>query len=1202
MRPMNPAMFDQRQRYGARVTMFKEFMQHESEFTDLEMNFLRQNQPSYYNFLIEMCNEILRARRARRDEEFIVLRSYFVNVEVFGRMAFRQIANEAYFKFWRQLLERIHEPETQKKAFTALCYALTQDALKLDEWKDDFFNCLDLSCFNNQTANFTQQINVNPNEFSKIDMCRDYLKIFLDVFRQKIEYFTLTFPLFHRIIKTLYVDKNKRCHVDDIAHACVIDIFRQLSLEQVVYLSRYNDMLQYLRFVIEEIAFKVLNASSESQNFNKNFECYRKLVEFYITSPHAYDLASHVGRKVLLDENIHSVSSEELLKFQKDLLLGLELMIMNFEYDKNQNSVMVLSEIKQVFTSFLDRASQICESLKILLCKISRTIIWRISFFKQVNAKSDIRHSISGSSELQMAKASDFAFNALPIWVSFMRDQKEWDLFLQKCISIFQGTFFNSKMNDVFSLASVAYIKLMFKIDVFEVSAQHQRKLFEPKTKRLTAYRFETFSINDMQYIWKQIFEIYKNATHVSSGKVMEEWAKSMKDMMEYFLFAEEVTGDYTTFKAIEVFAPFFISIIDNQTKDEVIKVAINSLNELFIRPMRITNDVIYQNYFNLLHNVMKNKEDIVQSFIPTMGNLFTYDLPAYSIIPQILNAMRKYKATENSSKYELETLNLLISICLYEQQHELFTNNGYYEKEFIPLISECYESFASAFTEKRNAVFWAIGITIVINTLTSKKPVHNEFKPLLDILLSLVRNSPCIHTTIANVLVFIVRQVGGIDSFYLSYISSALIDAIVNVSDTSDKKEQRTLLLLIIEILESNVMYSLEYPSELIDSLAKLIICKKGENLELIEIISSLLFRSMQHQKLSELNPNIKIDYASTRTTHWNIGSSLLSITPLEREEQCEVIVRDATGSWRFVVSISQDDIQITKKTIPTLQCTNDFKYRQKEKASIVLTKELDNDEIKKMLDWKHPRFFNRENAIDLTKPEYTEIQSMMDIMETDHGELQLVPPRSFEHKTNPYLGYVLSTFMQYPYENESVKHIQTTPEFVQKLKQIDKLGMDVYLPTKIYGNEFDNDFKEFCSVLISEKGYSSVGINKKIILEKHTNNSKVVIVYGEKLDEYSRFINEDQMIIQVIPRAHLALIKTYNVPQSDCIGPLFDNMIIRMDVVIPLIKEALIAKNYKVDDNLLVKRFEQIAESKPNEEKQSFSTYFSNTLLFIE
>ena len=253
-------------------------------------------------------------------------------------------------------------------------------------------------------------------------------------------------------------------------------------------------------------------------------------------------------------------------------------------------------------------------------------------------------------------------------------------------------------------------------------------------------------------------------------------------------------------------------------------------------------------------------------------------------------------------------------------------------------------------------------------------------------------------------------------------------------------------------------------------------------------------------------------------------------------------------------------------------------------------------------MLDWKHPRFFNRENAIDLTKPEYTEIQSMMDIMETDHGELQLVPPRSFEHKTNPYLGYVLSTFMQYPYENESVKHIQTTPEFVQKLKQIDKLGMDVYLPTKIYGNEFDNDFKEFCSVLISEKGYSSVGINKKIILEKHTNNSKVVIVYGEKLDEYSRFINEDQMIIQVIPRAHLALIKTYNVPQSDCIGPLFDNMIIRMDVVIPLIKEALIAKNYKVDDNLLVKRFEQIAELKPNEEKQSFSTYFSNTLLFIE
>ena len=44
---------------------------------------------------------------------------------------------------------------------------------------------------------------------------------------------------------------------------------------------------------------------------------------------------------------------------------------------------------------------------------------------------------------------------------------------------------------------------------------------------------------------------------------------------------------------------------------------------------------------------------------------------------------------------------------------------------------------------------------------------------------------------------------------------------------------------------------------------------------------------------------------------------------------------------------------------------------------------------------------------------------------------------------------------------------------------------------------------------------------------------SGKVVIVYGEKLDEYSRFINEDQMIIQVIPRAHLALIKTYNVPQ---------------------------------------------------------------------
>ena len=144
MRQLRPQMFDQKESYNTRLRLFKEFMTPEQKFTDHEKNFLLTNQSSYYRFLIDVCEKIAKSRRTLKDEEFIVLRSYTISVEVFAKNAFRQITSQVYFNHWTQLLQQRNGQELQEKAFIALCKALTKEALKLEEWQGSFFDCLQL--------------------------------------------------------------------------------------------------------------------------------------------------------------------------------------------------------------------------------------------------------------------------------------------------------------------------------------------------------------------------------------------------------------------------------------------------------------------------------------------------------------------------------------------------------------------------------------------------------------------------------------------------------------------------------------------------------------------------------------------------------------------------------------------------------------------------------------------------------------------------------------------------------------------------------------------------------------------------------------------------------------------------------------------------------------------------------------------------
>ncbi|BFU20273.1 hypothetical protein EHI8A_051890 [Entamoeba histolytica HM-1:IMSS-B] len=66
----------------------------------------------------------------------------------------------------------------------------------------------------------------------------------------------------------------------------------------------------------------------------------------------------------------------------------------------------------------------------------------------------------------------------------------------------------------------------------------------------------------------------------------------------------------------------------------------------------------------------------------------------------------------------------------------------------------------------------------------------------------------------------------------------------------------------------------------------------------ETTEIIGSLLFTSMGHERLSE---NIKS--LSKETTWWRNRTAIISITPEQRGKVIEIGIREPTESWRFLI-----------------------------------------------------------------------------------------------------------------------------------------------------------------------------------------------------------------------------------------------------------------------------------------------------------
>ncbi|EDR23713.1 hypothetical protein EDI_167720 [Entamoeba dispar SAW760] len=1179
---INSKMFDSKESYSNRLKMFLQFISKEGEFNESELNFVKQNSPMYYKILSEASEKISKSKKPKDIEQEVLLRSFSVTVEIFGKMAFKQITEQKYFDVWKTYLCITTETKIRIIAFEGLVKGIISMALKAEEWSNYFFNCLDLESIKNKEESIIKDNNGN----SRYELSTRFLELFLTKIIRNDETLISVFPLFRKIIEILYVQKTENTHVDDIAHEEILKVLNEFKFSNIVYLTRYKNMIEYLEKVIEEICYKVLSGDQTTEKFVINITAYKKLIEHYIIGPYSPDLAIYVGKKGdPNNENIISIEPNKLKEFQKKLIKGIEIMLINLK-DGNQNNVMsIITEIKRIYNLFIERSSTINYELKKLICFISRSVMWRTEF---VESTQKIRRSTFGSFELQLTKAADFAISSLSLWILFMRDKKEWDIFLQKMIALYPIKIFYKEIRKIFLAVTQMIINLYYKINFKEIN---EKKINKDKNEindnKLIIFQLENMNQNDLLFFWKELIQIACNGIAICQNEALTEWTITIKKVMEYLIYAEEITEKKGPINIHEEFAPIFISILNEQKYENTIKTAINGLNEIIIRPIRYEKS-IYEVYSIIIQSILKFNNQICISIFPTINKIFLYDLPLEELIQPLLENMIKYQNNNYSEEIEFQTLKLLLSISIYEEQH-YYKNKNF---EYIKYISLCYQTFLNNFitTQIKNIVLWSIGVTIVLNERKHKN--EKNYKILLDIILQFIKEQKILNNESLKVIIFITRQLGGITPWYLEYICSFLIKIILE--EKKENEQKKIILFAIIEIIQSNIMFSLKLNIELIELINKIINIDMGELNELIEIIASLLFKSMGHERLSE-----NINSLSKETTWWGNRTSIISITPQQGGEITEIGIRDPTGSWRFLVKpweikeIQKEEIKIKQPKIE-IEEYNEFKEKTSIKESI-LSKKLNKKQLEE-LEWKEP-INNHEQQINLNEKNFNNVQKYMNEIQKNTQTIILTENKE-KSEIKKWYGYILNSFLQYPKNNEIIiNSINITSKINEMIKEIDFNGMNQLIPLRIFGNEEDPSYKALYNTLVDKNNKSSLGIFKTLQIEKETTESKLIIIWGKDINQYKPKCINAEIIIQLIPKGNLIVVHIIDSILKNLTGPLIDNMVVESEVIISFIKETVLAIEYSMDQNLIFKRMKIIKEiQKSSKTDCKMSTYYTN------
>ncbi|GAB1221647.1 hypothetical protein ENUP19_0083G0018 [Entamoeba nuttalli] len=111
----------------------------------------------------------------------------------------------------------------------------------------------------------------------------------------------------------------------------------------------------------------------------------------------------------------------------------------------------------------------------------------------------------------------------------------------------------------------------------------------------------------------------------------------------------------------------------------------------------------IYEVYSTIIQSVLKYNNQICVSILPTIDKMFLYDFPLAELIQPLLEHMIKYQNDNYSEEIEVQTLKLLLSLSIYEEQH-YYKNERFEYIEYMKfMLSNTFKPFHNTSNTKFN-------------------------------------------------------------------------------------------------------------------------------------------------------------------------------------------------------------------------------------------------------------------------------------------------------------------------------------------------------------------------------------------------------------------------------------------------------------------------------------------------------------------
>ncbi|ELP90102.1 hypothetical protein EIN_405160 [Entamoeba invadens IP1] len=1160
-RIQNPRFFDDKESYSNRLKILVQFVQPEQPLTEQEKLFLLRGDTIYHSFILQIADKISKSKKPLEPESSTFLRSLSVSLEVFGKIAFRQVYSSKLSEVLQQMLSSASPTKTRKQVFFLLLDSICINAFKCSEWETSIFEFLNLEVF-------TQKAEMNVvdenGENKYINSVENLHALMIRVVEDYNSFIAL-FTIFQSTLERLYVARKGDSPVNDDVHAIVTETLSSLKFNYVVFMCKNSKSLVIIEKVFLIICQKMLQPQDQFRFFS-NKTAFKKIFECFITNEFTTDL--EMGLKNTTSDGVTQIMFRE---FQKTILRGIEIVLFSLTTPDSDTMISFGTEIKQMYSDILEKQKFISNDLKRVIGLVSLSVVWRIGFCKSVTASIETTSIQTVKNDIQKTKAADFVISALPLWVEFMTDQKDWDLFFQKIVIVYDSTFFVKDIRDLFVSLTLLIIKIYNHIEMPNEDEQKMHGYgFCVKSEEFSPSRkLDQFNVNNMEhekllFFWKQMFLLVSNASCVSQGNVLFEWIVTMRLALRCLIIGE-VESHYQRDEIISIathFFPFFVGVLQNQKDESVVLESIKGLIDIITQPRVVYNKIVYSTVSAIIGNAFECSETLSIQIASLLSRVFIRGVQMDFLVLPILQLLC-YKFPKDMSEEEelgiIQLVTILSSINI--PQNVLPT-----EKKVVIIGHVMTNIFSCCKSPKvQGVVLWGIGRMIV---QTEK---HSEVSNivLLNVITQTIQKTSHLVEQGLEVLVYIVRSLCQEKGCVVELILNFIMKMVVRLQIEKESVFFDTCVMALVEIFQTSGFVFTNQNNENAELLKQVVEIDAGQNVYL-QALCCVVFSNLKNCTLKPMSNE------NEKSSWYVVSSSLVSITPNNNGES-NVVVRSPNGIITTQVTTIESRETNTIPIAPIMKGTKTpiSVIKQRVRQNVLYNK-LQNEKCKqKLFDIRESvnkeSYMRYKSQQQTTLEEYQKTETLINSVEESLFE-EIVPQPNPACVISQDKGFVLGMFMQRNGMTRKVKY----DVIKDKVKALDALGTLQILEIGLKGQEEDGSFIEFKRLFESNEYNDMYCVHSSF---KITNKSKFVVIWNDDIERWSDELKYMETIICCTPIDNTVRIRMIS-KKSYSIGPILDNTIVSGEDFIQLLKEAATFCLTSFKENIVYKRLEIIKQ----------------------